>query len=214
MAACAPDAGLTRAAQPTAPTPGPAATLAPPACQSGFAAREGSRTTIRVREQLGFIPAPFDAVMATEALSGSFSLAADGSFEPCSRLVVDVRSVRSADTHLHPEILERDRAIAHLLGSANFPTAVLVPIRAEGLPAPLPERGTWTFTLRSKLTIREIERDIAWDVTATRDGPSIEATATTAFAFPEFDIERPQQVLSLEDKIRLEVKLVARREVS
>jgi hypothetical protein len=192
------------AATPTAaPTPAP--------CTDGFTAREGSRTTIRVREQLGFIPAPFDAVMTTSSMAGSFAFSPDGSFAACSRLIVDVRSIRSADTHLHPDILNRDEAIAELLDSRRFATATLVPVRADGLPSPLPERGTWTFTLHTKLTIREIQREIAWAVSATRDGGSIDATATTAFAFPEFEIERPSQVLSLEDKIRLEVKLVATR---
>jgi len=61
------------------------------------------------------------------------------------------------------------------------------------------------------LTIREIERPTTWSVTARRDGNTITATATTDFGFEDYRIERPSQVLSLQDKIRLEIKLIARQ---
>jgi hypothetical protein len=218
-AACGPLGAGAPEAHPTATvrfTPEPAATPTPrptpPACPAGsFVVGEGSEAIVRVREQVGFIPAPFDAVMTTKAIAGSFRLDSNGAFEACSRIEVDVRTVRSADTALHPEILNRDRAIEELLGSRRFPSAVLVPLLTVGLPSPLPERGEWTFTLTGKLTIREIERPSTWSVVARRDGATITATATTEFGFEEYSIERPSQVLSLQDKIRLEIKLVARQ---
>lgn len=219
LAACGPLGAGAPETQPTATvrfTPEPAATPTPrptpPPCPAGsFVVGEGSEAIVRVREQVGFIPAPFDAVMTTKAIAGSFRMDPNGAFDPCSRIVVDVRTIRSADTGLHPEILRRDGAIEELLESRRFPSAELSGLRAAGLPAPLPDRGEWTFTLASKLTIREIERDATWNVTARRDGSTINATATTEFGFEDYRIERPSQVLSLQDKIRLEIKLVARQ---
>lgn len=217
VAACAP-LGVARP-QPEATatfTPMPAATPTPrptpPPCGSGaFVVSEGSEAIVRIREQLAFIPAPFDAVMSTRAIAGSFRLDTRGAFDPCSRIEVDVRTIRSADTGLHPDILRRDGAIEELLASRRYPSAVLSGLRASGLPAPLPDRGEWRFTLASTLTIREIERDASWQVVARRDGATITATATTEFGFEDYRIERPSQVLSLEDKIRLEIRLVARQ---
>lgn len=166
---------------------------------------------MRIREQLAFVPAPFDAVMTTKAIAGSFRLDALGAFDRCSQIVADVRTIRSADTGLHPEIFNRDRAIEELLGSSRYPSAVLVPMLTNGLSLPLPDRGEWTFTLTGTLTIREIDRPTTWSVVAKRDGGTITATATTEFGFEDYRIERPSQVLSLQDKIRLEIKLVARQ---
>ena len=221
LSACGPLAAGTPETQPTATatvrfTPEPAATPTPrptpPPCPVGsFVVAEGSQAIVRIREQVGFIPAPFDAVMDTRAIAGSFRLDARGAFETCSRIEVDVRTIRSADTGLHPDILRRDGAIEELLESRRYPSATLVPLLTNGLPLPLPDRGEWTFTLTSTLTIREIERPTTWHVVARRDGRTIDATATTEFGFEDYRIERPSQVLSLQDKIRLEIKLVARQ---
>jgi len=91
------------------------------------------------------------------------------------------------------------------------PEPAATPTPRVGLPSPLTGRGEWTFTLTGKLTIREIERPSTWSVVARRDGATITATATTEFGFEEYSIERPSQVLSLQDKIRLEIKLVAKQ---
>lgn len=199
------------AATPTpTPTASPTAAATVATCRSGgFGVAEGSKATVRIREVLFFIPAPFDAIMSSKAMRGQFLLNADGRFDPCSSIVVDVRELRSDDTDLHPDIIDRDRAIADLLDSRRHSEAILVPERAVGLPSPLPAQGEWTFTLESTLTIRSLAKPRTWQVTAKRDGATITATATTEFGFAEYAIERPRQVLSLDDKIRLEVKLVA-----
>lgn len=215
VVACAGGAGTPAAVQttPTA-TAAPAATNTPAAtftaCGAGsFQVADGSKTTVRVREALYFIPAPFDAIMSTKAMRGDFALAADGRFDQCSLIVVDVRELRSDDTDLHPEIIDRDRAIAELLDSPRHREATLVPQRAVGLPSPLPASGEWTFTLESTLTIRSIAKPRTWQVTAKKDANTLTAAARTEFSFEEYAIERPRQVLSLEDNIRLEVLLVA-----
>ena len=56
-----------------------------------------------------------------------------------------------------------------------------------------------------------MQKEVTWDVTATREGSALNGTATTAFTFGDFGMTPPsaRSVLSVADSIRLEVALAA-----
>ncbi len=166
-----------------------------------------SKATVRVREQLANLSAPSDAVLTTTAVTGSFILRADGTFDPVSRITVDFTTLASGERR-RDDFIKRNA-----LETARFPTARFVPTKAEGLPAPLPESGEWTFRLFGNLTAHGVTKEVTWDARAKRAGTDLSGTATTKFAFGTFGMEVPRVllVLSIVDDIRVEIDLVARQ---
>jgi polyisoprenoid-binding protein YceI len=165
-----------------------------------------SKATFRVREQLAGVPAPSDAVGATNAVAGQLTL------HPESGIVGDASRVTVNLAQLRTDVPLRDNFIKqNTLQTARFPNAEFVPAQATGLPNPLPPSGEHRFTLTGPLTIRGVKKDVTWDVTARREGNTIAGTATTSFKFGDFGMTPPVvgRVLSIQDEIRLEVDLVA-----
>jgi polyisoprenoid-binding protein YceI len=194
---------------PTPVAPSPTATPAP-ASLSGNAIRftvaAGSEATVRVREQLASLPAPNDAVLTTSEVSGAFALLPDGTFEPSSKVTVDLRRLESDSD-------QRDRFIQeNTLETSRFPTADFVPVSARGLALPLPS-GEFAFTVDGRMTIHGITKDVSFAVTARREDGTVRAVASNspAWTFGDFGMEQPRvlSVISIVDEIRLEVTLVA-----
>ncbi len=125
-----------------------------------------------------------------------------------SRFRVDLRTLRSnedrRDNFLRRNILQTDR----------FPFAEFVPTEARGLPLPLPKSGEITFQLAGDLTIRDVTRQVVWEVTARIEGDEAFGQAKTSFPFATFNLMQPRVpvVLSVEDNIRLEVDFHVKRE--
>jgi polyisoprenoid-binding protein YceI len=200
---------------PAAPVAAPGATQAPqapaPAAPAAGPVRfevvpAQSKATFRVREQLAGVPAPSDAVGATNAVAGQLTL------HPESGVVGEASKVTVNLAQLRTDVPLRDSFIKqNTLQTTRFPNAEFVPAQAAGLPNPLPEAGEHRFTLTGPLTIRGVKKDVTWDVTARREGSTITGTATTSFKFGDFGMTPPVvgRVLSIQDEIRLEVNLVA-----
>ena len=168
---------------------------------------ERSTATVRVREQLATIPAPIDAVITAPA-SGSFALLPDGTFGEGSAITVDLTRIAS-------DSAQRDRYVRTTsLETGRYPTATFVPTRTEGLALPLPEGAEFTFRLIGDLTVRAVQREVSFMVTARRDGGILTATAIAdpTWTFAEFGMSVPRAaiVLSVVDEIRLQIDLVAR----
>jgi polyisoprenoid-binding protein YceI len=212
--ACAPaSAPATSAPSPTASpsaasaAPSPTATAVPvPAGGVRFVAKETSVATVRVEEHLAVNLVNTDAVLTSEGVTGVLTLGADGSFAPDSRIVVDM-------SRLHSDQALRDRWI-QLFGieTNKFKESFFVPERATGLPTPLPQNGSWTFSLDGSLTVRGVVKPVSWRVTAKRDGRDLTGTATLTVRWADFGVEKPQaavfQVVSVSDEIRLELAFV------
>lgn len=195
--------------------PEPAETLAPPA---GPALGDGairydivqpeSKARYRVREQLANLSLPNDAVGETGQISGAIVLLSDGSVDSsASRFVVDMASITSDSSR-------RDNYVrANVLQTAQYPQAVFVPNRVEGLPWPPPESGAVNFQLIGDLTIRSETREVTWTVTGTVEGVRAVGQALTSFTFADFNLTQPRVpiVLSIEDEIKLELDLVLQR---
>lgn len=161
----------------------------------------GNEARYRVREQLAGLDFPNDAVGTTGAVSGEIVLDQTGRVDvERSTIIVDLRGLRSdkerRDGYVQRRTLETDQ----------FPEAVLRVTGLGALPSPLPERGTFTFTLTGDLTIRGATRPTTWSVEARAEGDHYYGTATTRFTFTEFGLAKPRvaSVLSVEDDIVLE----------
>jgi polyisoprenoid-binding protein YceI len=169
---------------------------------------DGSEVRYRVREQLVGLSFPNDAVGATSAIEGRIAFDAQGRLvADDSRFTIDLRTLRSdearRDNYLRRSTLETDR----------YPTVTFVPTEARRLPFPFPQTGSIPFELVGDLTVKDATRRVAWEATASFDGPRVSVRARTAFRFGDFGLRIPRVsvVLSVEDDIRLEADLVLRR---
>jgi polyisoprenoid-binding protein YceI len=164
-----------------------------------------SSVEVRVREQLAALPSMSDAVLTTKKITGEIGLSPDGRITASSLLTVDLESLESDEAR-------RDNFIKqNTLETHRFPTAELKILRTAGLAIPIPRAGEFNFTLIGTMKVHGVEHDVAWTVTATRAGRELRATATTTVHFADFGMERPSValVLSVQDDIRLTVKLRA-----
>jgi polyisoprenoid-binding protein YceI len=166
-----------------------------------------SSVEVRVREQLAALPSMSDAVLTTKKISGEIGLSPDGRLTSSSLVTVDLDSLESDEAR-------RDNFIKqNTLETHRFPTAELRILRTAGLAIPVPRSGEFQFMLISTLKVHGVEHDVAWAVTATRAGRELKATATTTVHFADFGMERPSValVLSVQDDIRVSVKLTAQQ---
>jgi len=168
-----------------------------------------SKACYRVREQLLRFTFPTDAVGCTSDIEGQVVLQPDGTVvSERSRVQVNLSTLTS-DEGRRDQFVRRNT-----LQTDRYPYAVLVPKALIGVPSPLPTSGQATFQLVGDLTIRDVTREVTWEVTATFTEGQVDMEAKTAFTFNEFQLERPQVpiVLSVEDPIRLEVSIVWERQ--
>ena len=204
-----PTAAPTTAAPKTvAPSTAAAPTTTVAASALSWTVSDKSKATVRVREQLAVFPLPSDAVLVATGAKGGFSLNADGTFSTNSKITFDVTSLTS-DSGLRDGFVKQS-----VLSTRQFPTATFVPTKAAGLLSPLASNGKFTFKLAGKLTIHGKDRDVTFDVEATRTGGDLSATATLAptFTFEDFGMsppEAPGRVISVVDEIHLVIDLVA-----
>ena len=196
----------------------PSATATPAAAQTAAAqtaaatgtwtVSDTSKATVSVREQLAAFSFPSDAVLVAKGAKGSFQLNDNGTFSTDSKITFDVASLTSDSP-------QRDGFVKQtVLATRQFPTATFVPTKVSGLALPLPASGTFTFTLAGKLTIHGVDKDATFDVTATRTGGDLRATATLAptITFGDFGMPLPAapgRVLSVVDEIKLVIEVVA-----
>lgn len=202
----------TTAAPTLSATGTPAASAAPSpttsAAPGSWTVGAASKATVRVREQLVGVSAPSDALLVAGGGRGTFLLNPDGTFSPDSKISFDLSSLMS-DNRNRDDFVKRST-----LQTSQFPTADFVPVKATGLPLPLPPTADFTFRLAGKLTIHGVTKDVTFAVVAKRNGPQLSATATLepSVKFGDFKISAPAvptRVISVVDEIRLVVDLVA-----
>jgi polyisoprenoid-binding protein YceI len=169
---------------------------------------ERSEARYLVTEQLVNVSLPNDAIGRTQQINGSLVLQPDGTIlAEESRLEVDLSTLQSDESR-------RDRFIKeNTLNTSQFPMAVFVPTEMSGLPAELPQSGDVSFKLIGDLTIRDVTRQVEWDVAGSVQGDEVTGQARTSFTFADFNLTQPRVpvVLSVEDTIRLEVDFTLQR---
>lgn len=219
--------GLMPTAQPAAPAQPaqpPAASAASPTAQKAsptVASSTSKGDTIqltlvqgksearyRVREQLANVSLPSDAIGRTQAITGQIIGKTDGSIVSAdSKFVVDLRTLQSDRS-------QRDNFIKQsVLETSKYPNATFVPTKVEGLALTIPPASDVSFKLIGDLTIRNVTKQVTWDVSCKSGGDQGTCTATTSFKFSYFDLTQPRVpvVLSVEDNIKLEVDLNLQR---
>lgn len=162
-----------------------------------------SKAGFRVREQLAGFDLPNDAVGTTQDITGTIVGKTNGTIVSAeSKFVVDLTTLKS-DQRMRDGFLQRET-----LRTSQYPTATFVPTAVSGLPSTLPPTGQVSFQMTGDLTIRDVTRPTTWEVTC-QPASQTEGTchATTTFTFGDFQLEQPRvaRVLSIEDKIVLEV---------
>ena len=203
--------GAAAAPSPTAiaaatPSPTVAATVSA-AGPWTFTVDPSSKVTVRVREVLARVQLPGDAVLTATGVRGSFTLNADGTFAPSSKITADLTTLRSDQS-------QRDEFIKdNTVQTRRFPTAEFVPTKTSGLPLPLSLSGDLAFAMTGNMTVHGITKEVTFEVKATRSGAKLSATATAAptWKFGDFGMTIPRvaTVLSIQDEIRVDVTLVA-----
>jgi len=169
---------------------------------------EKSEARFRVREQLANVSLPNDAIGRTKEVSGTIVLKTDGSIvSPDSKFVVGLQTLQTDRS-------QRDNFVRrNLLQIDQYPTAIFVPTQVTGLPSSLPQSGDVTFKLVGDLTIRNVTKQVTWDVTGKIQGNELAGQATTSFKFDYFNLTQPKVpvVLSVEDHIQLELDVDLQR---
>jgi polyisoprenoid-binding protein YceI len=164
----------------------------------------GTKARYKVTEQLAGISFPSDAVGTTEGITGAIIVNPDGTIAPESKLTVDLKTLSSDQSMRDGYIQQRT------LETEKFPTLVLVPKRAVGLPAPLPagNQAQAGFQLIADMTLHGVTKETTWNVVATFGAASVGGRATTTINFADFQMTKPTlaRLLSVDDKITLEIE--------
>ena len=102
------------------------------------------------------------------------------------------------------------------LETEKFPTLVIVPKRAVGLPAPLPvgNQAQAGFQLVTDMTLHGVTKEVTWNVVSTFGNATIGGRATTTIVFSDFNLTKPTlaRLLSVDDKIQLEIEFRCTRD--
>jgi polyisoprenoid-binding protein YceI len=169
----------------------------------------GTKARYKVTEQFVGIDFPSDAVGSTEAITGSIIVNPDGSFHPSSKITVDLTSL-SSDQSMRDNYIQ-----GRTLETEKFPSLELVPKKAAGLAAPLPAAQQAGFKLITDMTMHGVTKEVPWTVVATFGNEAVAGRATTTVDFATFNMTKPSvgRLMSVDDKIQLEVEFRFRRSV-
>jgi polyisoprenoid-binding protein YceI len=147
------------------------------------------------------------AVGTTSSIIGQIGLDANGAPLTCSRFDVDLRTLVSdnsmRDNKLYDETLE----------TGTYPLATFVLTSVEGLNGGLVDGQESTVTLLGNLTLHGVTKLVAWSGTVTLSGETLNGTAAMDLNIADFDMVEPSsnQVLSIDDTIKLSVTIVAQK---
>lgn len=168
----------------------------------------GSKARYRVREQLAGISFPSDAVGTTESLTGSLVVNPNGTLDAArSKISIDLRTLTS-DQQMRDGYV-KDRT----LETSKFPTMDFVPKRVVGLTGPLPSAGQAGFQLIGDVTLHGVTAEVTWNVIATFSNDGVAGSARASVNFAMFGLTKPSlaRLLSVDDKIELELEFRTQR---
>lgn len=194
----------------TGQTQGAAAPAGPPA-PFKIELVEGSKGRYIVGEQLVGVSFGNEAVGTTEAVTGSIAVRADNSIDSAlSKITVDLRTLKS-DQQFRDGYIQRNT-----LETEKFPRLEFVAKRAVGLPSPFPSAARPTpigFQLTGDMTLHGVTTESTWNVVATATADAVSGRATTTVSFSTFKMTKPSVplLMSVEDKIKLEVEFRGKR---
>lgn len=207
VAACGGSTGTPAPAASATTAPNASATstaVAVPAGAVGLTVADGSKSVIRVHEQVAGVALPGEAVVTTAVMDGTAVLAGDGTFASGSIIRADLQALKS-DSDLRDEWIK-----FNTLETSRFRYAEFTPTRVTGVPLPLPASGTWNAKLEGTMKIKTTTKPVTWDLVVTRDSSKTTASGGIVFQFGDYGMAVPANrlILSVKDEVRLQVDLV------
>ena len=180
--------GPTETPRPTAATE--TGESAEPVVPEVYVIGGGSEITFTVEEELGRSPVRFDAVIASTGLSGVANL----SGEP-SVVTLDLHSLESDQQF-------RDQYIRSRL-FPDTPEAVVTVDELPDLPQSFLDGEEVSGQLEGSLQIGETVTPLVFDVTARRDGSTINVLGKTTFTWDQLGLRKPtaRSVVYLADEV-------------
>jgi polyisoprenoid-binding protein YceI len=170
---------------------------------------QGTKARYKVTEELAGVNFPSDAVGTTEAITGVIIVNPDASIGAGSKITVDLKTLTS-DQSMRDSYVQRNT-----LQTDKFPLLELVPKRAVGLPAPMPagNQAQVGFKLIGDMTLHGVTKEVTWNVIAVLGAQQVGGRATTTIDFAMFNMTKPSlaRLVSVEDKITLEIEFRATR---
>lgn len=163
-----------------------------------FIVGEGSEVTFTVNEKLSRLPLPNDAVVRTDALSGTLHL--DGR---SSTVEIDLLQLESDQSRRDSYIRTR-----------MFPDYPIATITFDALPE-LPESYVmgeiFEGEVSGRLLILGVEHLLTFTVEARIDPDALLILGRTTFTWDEIEVPRPTFTgVEVEDEVRVEVLITAR----
>ncbi|MGH9275148.1 MAG: YceI family protein [Acidimicrobiales bacterium] len=143
-----------------------------------WAVTTGSQAGYRVQEVLFGQEA--EAVGRTTGVTGT--LAITGTTVTSTEVVVDMTTVTSSESRRDGQFQGR------IMDTATYPTAtftLIEPIELGSVPA---DGEVVTHTVTGDLTLRGVTRSVTFELSARRNGATIEANGTIAISFDDFEI--------------------------
>ena len=208
----APAAATTEATTPAEPAPAAAATTDAAAAGSGSAIPAGliHGEVVQEETEVRFL---IDEVLNGEpktVVGTTNQIAAEVAVDPTDLAKSRLGVVRINARTLTTDNEFRNRAIKNrILHTDQYEFITFTPIRIEGVPQQAGMGQDYTFQVVGNLTIRDVTREVTFDVTARAVSPTrLEGTARATIRYADFGITIPQvpQVASVADEVRLEIE--------
>jgi polyisoprenoid-binding protein YceI len=190
-------------AGPSSGAPASSATLSSPAQAAGTWNVAGTSVVgYRVLEKLAVLPAQSDAVGRTSSVTGSATLAADG-----SGLQVAAAQFQADLTTLTSDKNMRDQRL-HAIGleSDRYPTSTFKLTSAVAVPVSALSGQTQSVTLTGDFTLHGVTRSVSIPVQARMAGGQIEIAGSLTFPMADYSIDPPNVagLVSVTDQATLE----------
>ncbi len=121
-------------------------------------------------------------------------------------ITVDISQFRSDSTRRDNALRER------FLESARYPLATFQPKRLQGLPESYRAGEELAFTVIGDLTVRQVTREVAFQVVARLEGGILIGMATTTILMSDFEVGPIEiaGILGTEDEVKITLNFVAR----
>jgi polyisoprenoid-binding protein YceI len=205
---------LLNTATPTPAATEPGATAGPTAAategQVWAIIADDSEADYYVGETLASIGVPSTANGKTTDITGTFYLNSTGDAldtSQTSSFTVDLTTLASNEDR-------RDNRVQDALETGQFPAATFTAESVSGLTTPIADGETVEFQLTGTLDLHGVQRQVIWDVEATRQQNVISAIATLDFNFSDYDISPPNigGFVSVQDHGQLQAVIFAQQQ--
>jgi polyisoprenoid-binding protein YceI len=162
-------------------------TITPAQLPGNWTVATGSTVGYRVREQLGALPAPDDAVGRTSSVTGSVTLAGSG-----GGVAANGANFKADVTSLKSDKARRDNYIrTHGLQTDQFPQATFVATKGITIAATAEKGQAVQVTCTGNLTIHGVTKLVSIPLSVQLSGSQIQVVGSLVFPFSEFGMTPP-----------------------